>query len=264
VRFRNAQTGQAIRATHIGSGGAASFSPDGRLLAVGVSGGAGTIALLDGAGRVTKMLQAGANVSAIAWVANDRLAAVSDTGVSVWSTHGGKLAQLQAHSDDPPSIAASPNGHVLGILGVTGALSLWDTARLRPLRTLPIDNGGTQLAFTGDGRTLAAGDDSGLVRMWDVQSGQALGAAYRVAQRIAAQPTGIDALAFDPAQTTLALGTSDGTVGRLEHLPFAGPGAGASASATYLCGVVRRSLTRSEWQQLVPDQPYRATCGPRF
>jgi WD40 repeat protein len=134
---------------------------------------------------------------------------------------------------------------------------VWDTARLRALRTLSVEQGGTQVVVTNDGRTLAAGDGSGATRIWDVRSGQQLGAAYRVPQRIPDQPTVVSGLTFNPSETTLVMGTSEGSVVRLSGLPLRDTG----AATTYLCSVVRRSFTRSEWEQLVPDQPYRPTCA---
>jgi TolB-like protein len=61
------------------------------------------------------------------------------------------------------------------------------------------------LAFSADGRLLAAGGPDGSVTVLDAQAGRPLG-------RHQAATAAVSALAFDPAAATLAVGAADGTV----------------------------------------------------
>jgi hypothetical protein len=81
---------------------------------------------------------------------------------------------------------------------------------------------------------------------------------------VAARP----ALAVSPESGTLASNwvQSGGEVNHQVHVRIWG---GVLVSSnftrwrTYLCGIVRRSMTHAEWDKALPGVPYRRTC-PAF
>ena len=105
-------------------------------------------------------------------------------------------------------------------LGMPGAESRFETrwlaAALHP-EALSIDLGerdGAVVAAGPDGRTLATAGTDGTVRLWDADTGRAIGAMKGHAGRV-------NALAFSPDGRTLASASDDGTV-RLWGLTGAG------------------------------------------
>jgi WD40 repeat protein len=260
VRLWNAQTGHPLRATSTDSLiSQVAFSPSGDLLAVGVDDDAGTLLLLDGTtGSLIRKLRVGASIYAVAWLNGGRLAVDSDRGTIIFAARTGATTHTIPGSAETTAIASNRDGTILALLNASGALTLQDTTTWTQLDSLSAESGPGELAFTQDGRTVAAADTDGYAQLWDVASGQQLGDVFRVPQRIPAQPTGVESLSFDPTESSLLMGTSDGTLVRLGPLPLSS----VAGTARYLCGVVRRSLTRSEWKQLVPSAPYHATCAP--
>ena len=102
------------------------------------------------------------------------------------------------------------------------------------------------MAFSPDGETLATADDS-YVRLWDVARRRQLGKPFPgTAQSVAFSPDGETLVS---AGDQLVVWASVLTTTREEVF------------ADYLCPVVRRNLTRDEWEFYLPDEPYRETCS---
>jgi WD40 repeat protein len=100
------------------------------------------------------------------------------------------------------------------------------------------------IALSPDGATLAMTAGGSAVSLWDVA-------------------------------TNLEVGTLDGGFGAVRSLSFAGDGSlvagsdnggilvwpvGTEAMRDRACRIANRNLTLVEWQEFVPDEPYRATC----
>jgi hypothetical protein len=64
-------------------------------------------------------------------------------------------------------------------------------------------------------------------------------------------------VAFSRDGQTLASGGSDKTVILWTPLPLS---ADARATRDRYCSIVRRNLTRAEWRQDLPGEPYHRTC----
>ena len=78
-----------------------------------------------------------------------------------------------------PSIARfSPDGKLVAVGNGTGQTRVYETATFKPVtRVLAGEAGGiVGAAITPDNRTLATGSATGAVQLWDIRSGQALGA----------------------------------------------------------------------------------------
>jgi DNA-binding SARP family transcriptional activator/WD40 repeat protein len=176
--------------------------------------------------------------------------------------------------------------------GDGGYFVLWDTAARRIVRTVRADDAGVlTAAVSADARTLITGGQTGIVRLWDLPAGTPRGAPLTgltgFADTVSLAPDGSTAVGADAAGTVLLWDVpTRSTIGDA----FPGPVAGRTAAAYFTpdghsvvvvsdtgagwvwdvnppdwlaraCQVAGRSLTRQEWQELLPDRPYHATCG---
>ena len=173
--------------------------------------------------------------------------------------------------------------------GDGGYFVLWDTAARRILETVPADDAGVLAAdISTDGRTLVTGGQTSIVRLWDLPTRTQVGAPLTVSPGTptpTCRPTGAPSSAPTPRQR--ALGRRDPIhhrrpVPRSNRRPVRrrrvharrpqrrghlrhGPGMGVERRSVALARTSvhgrRRSFTRHEWQEFVPDRPYHATCG---
>jgi dipeptidyl aminopeptidase/acylaminoacyl peptidase len=101
-------------------------------------------------------------------------------------------------------VAYSPGGSVLAVGGPNG-IDLDDPGTSRPLRHIDLSAPVTALAFSPDGRTLAASSTTGTIKLFDAPTDQPLSA-------IQGPAGGVAALAFAPDGHSLAGGAPDATV----------------------------------------------------
>jgi hypothetical protein len=156
-----------------------------------------------------------------AWSPDGRLVAAlakdAPVGVRVWRAQDGAPVRSLAlgSSQQPSALAWSPDGQLIAAGDRAGELELWRAsdgvsvggARLRTaapqaLSMAPLVG---SLAFSPDGRLLAAGMADGTVRLWAV--GQA--------KELSALPHGpevVVSVAFSPTQSALASAGTDGTI----------------------------------------------------
>jgi WD40 repeat protein len=105
---------------------------------------------------------------------------------------------------DAPALAFSPGGDWLAA-GVGRDVTFWEWARRECRRSLVMEAAVGAVAYSADGRLVAAGDAAGVVRVWDAADGREL-AAYR-------WPVGaVQALAFAPDGLTAAAGGEGGDI----------------------------------------------------
>src|SRR5262249_48636113 len=105
------------------------------------------------------------------------------------------------------------------------------------------------LAFSPDGKTLAAGVTDGTVWLWNVATP---GSPSLVATLTG--PAGhVYSVAFAPAGGVLAAASDDGTVRLWDTAP-------ATAEAA-ICANLGQPLTTKEWSAYVPDVPYHTPCS---
>jgi WD40 repeat protein len=163
-------------------------------------------------------------LEALALAPNGRSVTVltSDGGVSVWDLAGRKQRTLKEPSKDRVRASAfSPNGAWVAVGGWLPSekeqedmenIALWSlTTKDAPHRLHRSAGWVSALAFSPDGKLLAAGGADGSLRLWDLPEemwGQVFGSV----------PKGLDAkaparcLAFRPDGAELAAGTDDGSV----------------------------------------------------
>ena len=271
-----------------GSAYALAFSPDGETLAS--SGNGETLASVGdddtrlwdvGLRRqLGKPLPAAGNAVAFS-PDGETLALAGYDDIRLWDV--GRRRQLGKPIPAPEAfaVAFSPDGDTLA--SGSDDLRLWDVEGRRQLGK-PLPAAADAVAFSPDGGTLAsAGDD---LRLWDVEGRRQLGKPLPAPETIA--------VAFSPDGDTLASAGYDDIrlwdVGRRRRLGKPLPAAANAVAFTadgetlasagdqlivwpsvltttredmlsdYLCPIVRRNLTRDEWDFYLPDEPYRATC----
>lgn len=189
-----------------GHGGSLTYSPDGRMLAGGLSDGtSGTIVVWDTAGwTLWQTLPVGSGVSGVAFSPDGRsLASASPDGtIAIWDL-GGSGQSRTVVAPDPSvrswwsSVAFSPDGRVLAAGAADGRVVLWDPASGAVVRALrgAGDTGAQQVAFSADGKILVSGSSYG-VMVWDAAGGQVL-------RRIEGSAGGV--VAISPDGRTLAV-----------------------------------------------------------
>ncbi len=193
------------------------WSPDGRYLAVGYSGGA--LLLWDVARRrlAARVGQAHHRfIGALSWSPDGRLlaSAAADGTAVVWDARALPVlkasAVIQTTPLRVPAVAFAPRGNLLAVADGLHAVTLWDVSPRRAggssarlTRTLRLAGRTTALAWSPNGARLAVGTTEGHVVQWrrDGWRGtvRALGSA-------------VWALAWAPSGTTLAVGCADGAV----------------------------------------------------
>ncbi len=142
--------------------------------------------------------------------------AVSDDAVAVWEAIDGKrLGRIGLKSSGilGDSLAVDPNGKTLAVAGSRptveqvpeSTILLLDPSTMRPVSG-PLESleGVMQLAFSADGKWLAAGSSVGDVVLWDTRTWRA--------KRLSVGDSAISEVAFSPDGALLAAGTEDGTV----------------------------------------------------
>lgn len=154
------------------------------------------------------------------------------------------------------------------------------------------------LAFSPDGRTLAAADPTGRVALWDGDVRHRAGVLRNVFPApLGKTPEAVGALAFSPDGHTLAVGGDAGTIQLwdtetqqplggplptpgegIETLAFSADNAtlyaggvhtplqrytvGAAQAVTQVCARAKgTNLTRAQWRAYVPGAEYRRVCG---
>ncbi|MER7949683.1 helix-turn-helix domain-containing protein [Streptomyces sp. NPDC096079] len=166
----------------------------------------------------------------------------------------GRTVRDHTERDLGQAMAYSGTGDLLAVADGSGRILLYDGAMKAPRGVL---SGGepdgpdgtvvavTSLAFSPDNRTLAAGSQSGGIRLWDIPSRTVIGAPL---------PTTGDrvrTLAFTPDGQALHIQASN-TRPRTQSLA-------PERLAAELCTRFG-SLTPGEWAAYIPDEEYRVIC----
>jgi WD40 repeat protein/DNA-binding SARP family transcriptional activator len=279
------------------------FSPDGATLAVGfVSNQSSGVELWDVAsGRITATLEVPQRTVALKFSPDGRMlfggSGPVDRGlVYVWSlaTPDKPVGRLRPRGT-VEDLTFTPDGSRLVIStgwGTGGYFVIWDTATQRVVNTVRADDQGVLTAdISSDGRTLLTGGQTGIARLWDLQTGASLGAPLTglggFADTADLAPDGRTAVGADAAGNVLLWDVpTRSTIGDA----FPGPMAGRTVAASFTsdgrrvvvvsdtgagwvwdvdqsdwlqraCAVAGRSFTPQEWQEFLPDRPYHATCG---
>ncbi|WP_159585570.1 c-type cytochrome [Chelativorans xinjiangense] len=101
----------------------------------------------------------------------------ADGKVRVLDRDGTTRSEVQVAQTPVVALAASPDGKYLAATGIRGAVVILDAASLATVHELKSPGMPVwSLAFTPDGKTLLAGGSDRVVRQWDVETGEHIGA----------------------------------------------------------------------------------------
>jgi WD40 repeat protein len=95
---------------------------------------------------------------------------------------------------------------------------------------------------------LATASADGTVGLWDVGTQQPIGSALTV------EPNTFAAVALSPDGSDLFAVSTRGPGIRFDTDP--------RAWSAHACTVAGGSLTAEQWEEIVPEQDYQATCSP--
>jgi WD40 repeat protein len=162
------------------------------------------------------------------------------------------LGTLTGHTNDVYSVAFSPDGHTLATGSTDTTARLWDIRDPRqphPLSTLTgHTNAIWSVAFSPDGHTLATASVDTTARLWDIRDPR----QPQPLSTLTGHTNAVRAAAFSPNGHTLATGSDDATA-RLWDTNI-------ESVATRICTITRPAITNNEWDQYLPDLPYRPPC----
>lgn len=212
-----------VRATLVGhptSVTSVAFSPDGRILATGGVGNrdprgsdSTTVILWDVAtGKRRTTLVRDFDVESLDFSPDGRILATAglDPRILLWDARTGVRRGILKREYDLngfPCALFSPDGRILAACSESTPV-MWDVATGKILPRVEILTASSTrtyaLAFSPDGRTIAAGSTDGAVRLWDVSSGKLRGTWQ-------SHTKPVHAVAFSPDGRILATGSEDET-----------------------------------------------------
>jgi len=185
VKVFESTTGQEIRSVSVRDSERAVVSPDARVLATAGGTVATTIQLWDvTTGKELSQDPAGAFAIPLVFSPDGRLLAtqrrVAGTygGLTIWDMASGKKPKTIDHSSEVRAAALSPDGRMLALQSADRSIVVKEVETGRVLHQLAMALSSqtgrtTGFEFSRDNRFLATADSENLVRLWDLQSGQA-------------------------------------------------------------------------------------------
>jgi WD40 repeat protein/class 3 adenylate cyclase len=276
-----------------GFAAAVAFSPNGRLLAVG--GEAGSVTLWNARTlRPAGVLRGlSADIQALAFSPDGESIAAAEVDAErprlhVWHVRRRALA-MRADTPDVTSLAFSPDGRLIVLAGTDGGTEIRDARSGRVIKALRSEGLSRSVAFSPDGSLLAVGQFDGEGQLYSTENWKPLG------RRLVAHTRRITGVHFSHDGRSLATSSADGTVllwdvetqepigsplavepSTFVSATFSPNGARLYAVSTgrrgirletdpeawkrHACLVSGRKLTGREWQDALPDRPYRTVC----
>ncbi|MGH3685380.1 MAG: TIR domain-containing protein [Pseudonocardiaceae bacterium] len=181
--------------------------------------------------------------------------ASADHTARLWDIHDPHhpttLSTLTGHTDTIRSVAFSPDGYTLATAGTDNTARLWGLHDPHHPTTLSTLLGHTSavssVAFSPDGHTLATASADHTTRLWDLSTPHhptPLGT-------LTGHTDYVHSVAFSADGHTLATASADHTARLWET--------NVDRVAARICSI-NPAITKSEWDQYLPDLPYQPPC----
>jgi WD40 repeat protein len=231
---------------------AVAFSPDGRLLAAGdVNGSRPQLRIWDVQRRAPTPFRSSLPTHSLAFSPDGSLiaAAGGDRGTEVRDVRTSRLVVRLQTGELARSVAFSPDGRLLFVGLFNGAGHFFSTRDWRPVGARIRGQGQRLLyaRFTPDGLTLATSSADGTMLLWDVESRKPIGSPLMV----------------EPEAYVAAAVSRDGAYGYA--VPTGTDGIRLALSpqlwSRQACLIAGRELDIREWQDALPQRPYRPVCA---
>ncbi|MEH2051416.1 NB-ARC domain-containing protein [Nostoc sp.] len=172
VNFQNANFDRSVFAETFGGVSSVAFSPNGKLLAMGDTGGEIHFYQVSDWKHLLTCKGHTNWIPSLAFSPDGSILASgsSDYTVRLWDISRGLCLQtFQKHSNEIWSVAFSPDGNTLVSASNDRTIRLWSVSTGECLRTFSgHTNWVISVAFSPDGQTLASGSDDNTVRLWDI------------------------------------------------------------------------------------------------
>jgi WD40 repeat protein len=239
------------------------FSADGRLMVTGADDGTVRVWALPSGREVGAPLKfvdrsGGPDVGDVSMSRDGREIAVDTPdarrypGIQIFAvaTHR-RVAALSDDEDVWDLARFTPDGRYIVGGSWKGWVRLWSTKTWKPATRVMGGNAGEVLweSLSPDGRTLATGAASdGVVRLWDLPTQRQIGAP------LPGLPGRLTVPQFTPDGRSLLAITDAGRAYLWDVRP--------SRWMRQACDVAGRTLTRAEWQDVLPGRPYAPACRP--
>ena len=144
---------------------------------------------------------------------------------------------------------ASPDGSTFAVAGESGDIVTIDVSSgEEQRRSTSLGAAVRWLDWSADGELLVSGADDGGVSLWDATTLELLGTVYPPHQGDPV-PAGTQ---FIGDSHDVAIASYDGGVYRWET--------DIDRAIAFACQMAGRDLTREEWEEFLPAQPYRSVC----
>jgi WD40 repeat protein len=173
-----------------------------------------------------------------------------DGALEVWDVGSRRRIARHRLPDTPTAVRFSPDGRLLAVGYPNGRSHLWSTANWKPVTRLLAGDVGDiyALAISRDSRTLATGSLDRTVRLWDIDSQQAVG------RPLPGPGRGVGAVApyFTPDGAALIASYDTGRAYRWDIRP--------ESLVQHACRVAGRRLTPAEWTEFLPGRDYDPAC----
>jgi WD40 repeat protein len=249
VRVWDRETGRLLREHDVG-GERIAYSADGERIVVGNGEGAITVIDADTFEFVAPSLRLGHGVLRMLAGPDGRTAIVltDEPGIALIDTVDGRVLHEHAIELDPISAAFSPDGERVAVATNTGEVGVIDVATGDWVRPPAVGHRDTVITvnYAPDGNTLVSGGLDGRVTLWDGHTGAALGT-------VVASPNVATGARFAADGHTVVIASTDGTVARWDTA--------VDQWIATSCKIAGRSLTRTEWVEILADRPFIDICS---
>jgi WD40 repeat protein len=209
VNFAHSDLEKSVFTESFGNVLSISFSPDGKLLAIGDTNGEIRLWQVKNAKQILSLKRHESWVWSVSFSPDGQTLSSSsqDCTVKLWDLRTGQcLKTLQVGDHIIRSVSFSPDGQTLASGHGDATVRLWDILTGACLKTLQgHDRGVWSVGFSPDGQMLASGSDDRTVKLWHVPTGDCL-------KTLSSHTSWVWSVSFSPDGQTLASGSDDRTV----------------------------------------------------